>query len=1080
MAQYDGSIRINAKIDSKNASAQLMTLENRIAKTADKIAGLRSKMDSLKNTKIPTQEYQEIQKQIAETEKKLSLLSERREKFLATGGKESSSAFKKMNYDAEQLNKTLEYSKAELQQLIDSGKAFTLGGDTQEYANLGQQLKYAENDMELLKQRHDDLISKNNNTKHSYMNLGESVRNAFLLLGMSLKDIPIAAVKAGINGLSSLAVGFGKIVKKSMIVPIKLFGATAKKAFSSTASLMKRVLSAMTGLGKSTKGANDVLGKGFKNILKYGLGIRSFYALVNKIRSGIKEGFGNLYNESENFKNSVNSLKASALTLKNAFAGAFSPIVEIAIPYIRQFIGWITSAVEAMGQFIAAITGRKTYTKAIKQTAGAMEDTAKATKEARKEAEGYLSPLDEINKYSDGKDKGAGAGGNGGVGGGGQMFEEVPISSKFKDIAQWFKDMWKDADFTELGTLIGKKLKNALDNIPWDGIKETARKIGKSIATLINGFVEVAGLELSIGRTLSEAINTGFEFLNSFVHNLHWESIGKFIADTINGFFQNIDWNLIYDTFVTGAKGLGDAINSFVDNLDWEAISNSVSNFVNTFVDTIYTFITTVDWKKLGEKVGKTISDAWKNINWSKAGETIGEVFKAFFDFVGRAIAAVDWQAVGKSVIGFLAGIDWAGVAQSFFEFVGAALGGLAAFLGGVIAEGVNGAGEYFQEKIEECGGNIVLGILKGIGDGILGIGEWIYENIFKPFIDGFKDAFGIHSPSTVMAEMGKYLIEGLLNGIEGLAGNVKQAWDSMKQTAIQTWETVKQNLGSKWEQIKTNSKTTFSNIAGNIKTSWDNIKANVKSAADTAKNNIVTAWKTAGDNTRTSWENMKTNVVNAAKTIASNVRTKYSEIKDAVRSFASSAPSSWKRAWDSMGDKVSTVLSTIKRTVKNVFGWISDSIRNLGNSLKNLSSNASSAGRSGTSYTRFASARAAAPTPYTLYPAMATIDTSKIPGYATGQVIPARMRQHLAILGDNNRETEVVSPLSTIRQANKESLLEVLSELGVTGGRGIGNPQTIIIKQYLDGKQIAQSVIKEGKVQQMATGSNMFMLGTT
>lgn len=55
MAQYDGSIRINTKIDSKEASSQLMTLENRIVKTADNISSLRSKMDSLKDAKIPTE-----------------------------------------------------------------------------------------------------------------------------------------------------------------------------------------------------------------------------------------------------------------------------------------------------------------------------------------------------------------------------------------------------------------------------------------------------------------------------------------------------------------------------------------------------------------------------------------------------------------------------------------------------------------------------------------------------------------------------------------------------------------------------------------------------------------------------------------------------------------------------------------------------------------------------------------------------------------------------------------------------------------------------------------------------------------
>ena len=58
MAQYDGSIRINTQINTRGASAQLMTLENRIVKTADKIASLRAKMDALKDAQIPTQEYQ--------------------------------------------------------------------------------------------------------------------------------------------------------------------------------------------------------------------------------------------------------------------------------------------------------------------------------------------------------------------------------------------------------------------------------------------------------------------------------------------------------------------------------------------------------------------------------------------------------------------------------------------------------------------------------------------------------------------------------------------------------------------------------------------------------------------------------------------------------------------------------------------------------------------------------------------------------------------------------------------------------------------------------------------------------------
>lgn len=93
MAQYDGSIRINTNIEVKQAEKELKTLESNISKTANKIASLRSKMDALKDVKIPTQEYTEVQKQIEITEKKINDLLARQEKFLATGGKESSSTY---------------------------------------------------------------------------------------------------------------------------------------------------------------------------------------------------------------------------------------------------------------------------------------------------------------------------------------------------------------------------------------------------------------------------------------------------------------------------------------------------------------------------------------------------------------------------------------------------------------------------------------------------------------------------------------------------------------------------------------------------------------------------------------------------------------------------------------------------------------------------------------------------------------------------------------------------------------------------------------------------------------------------
>lgn len=102
-----------------------------------------------------------------------------------------------------------------------------------------------------------------------------------------------------------------------------------------------------------------------------------------------------------------------------------------------------------------------------------------------------------------------------------------------------------------------------------------------------------------------------------------------------------------------------------------------------------------------------------------------------------------------------LTNIQWIAIAEKILELLGYALGSitgaLARLIGNLIAQGASEAYQYFEDKIKEAGGNVVDGILLGILDALLGIGSWIVDNVFKPILDGFKNAFGIHSPSTVI-----------------------------------------------------------------------------------------------------------------------------------------------------------------------------------------------------------------------------------------------------------------------------------------------------------------------------------------
>ena len=88
-----------------------------------------------------------------------------------------------------------------------------------------------------------------------------------------------------------------------------------------------------------------------------------------------------------------------------------------------------------------------------------------------------------------------------------------------------------------------------------------------------------------------------------------------------------------------------------------------------------------------------------------------------------------------------------------------------------------------------------------------------------------------------------------------------------------------------------------------------------------------------------------------------------------------------------------------------------------------------------------------------------------KIPRLATGTVVPPN-REFLAMLGDNKSETEVVSPLSTMKQA----MLEALQESGSGGGE-------TVLHVYLNGRKMAVEVVKEINNMTRETGKPVLVL---
>ena len=666
-------------------------------------------------------------------------------------------------------------TEGDLRSLIDAqremeqeGSAFDLGSETEEYQKLGTAQRNLYNTVVTLQQ-------KLPMTGNVFMNIAKSAQ----LAGKALLTIGGAAARGAVNGLKAITSGAIK----------------AGKALMNVASAKIRGLFAK--LGQSAKSAGSKMGKAFsvKNLALLAVGLRSVMAAFNKIRGYVVEGVKNiaqLNNGNNQTNQSLSMLSSSLAQLKNSLGAAAAPILNALAPALNTLIQLLTQATTALGMFFAKLSGQSTFTKAV----AVQKDYAKSLDKSGKSANKALASFDQLNNIQS----------NSGGGGGSdtspdQMFKEVPIDA---DVTGWldkFKEAWENADFSYIGNILGTALRDALQMVPWDTVKGLASKIAKSLATFINGFLETEGLADTIGQTLAQAFNTVWTFLHDFVTTLHWDSIGKFIADSLTSFVTTVDWTVVSETISSGINGIFTTLQSFADNYNPTDVSSRLSGAINT---------------------------TFEDIDWAAAGKSVSDSLIDIFQTAIQLVEEIDWQALGNDVATFISNIDWGSLASSLFEGIGAALGGLTAFLWGLIEGAWNSVVEWWHENAIEDGKFSIEGLFLGILEVLGNLGMWIREHIFQPFIDGFKKAFGIASPSKVMNEEGGFIMEGLK---EGIANKIK--------IVIEKFNDLKNRIKEKLTQIKTTITAIFTNIKVFVSNTLQNIKSTIVTITTSIWNTI-------------------------------------------------------------------------------------------------------------------------------------------------------------------------------------------------------------------------------------------------
>ena len=776
--------RIEAGLAKPNA--EFRTLQANIKDTTRVLEGLQRKQAATSPmTSKVTDEYDEVRRKVDALGKKFEELLDKEEEYKSF---DLSNAGIKQLWD--DLQTEIASTAAELgsyeeqmRQLEESGQAFKPNEKWQQLqaeieATTAKLEEYRAKEEQMLlsgKEMDDKGLPSLGTARMKGIEQSEVIPDWLKNASGLLHAIGETAKEAG-SGVSK----FGALAKEALGKPIGWL-AKLKSGFGS-------VLSRIPLLGKAVTGAANSFGGFIRKIIGIGFAV----AIVRKAISMTREGLNNLSEYSSNTRNSLESIRSSLLTLKNALATAFAPVLNAIAPILAKLIDWCTAAATAVAHLFSALTGKSTVVIARKATSGvasgigSVGSAADGAKGSVDELKKSLMGFDQINKLDDQSGgsggSGGGSGGGGGAAGAGSMFETVDVSADAMNLADAIKEAWKDADFTEIGEMVGAKLNNALNSIPWDKIQETSRKIAKSIATFLNGFISETDWHL-VGDTIAQGINTAIYFAETFVTTFNWGEFGKAIADTLIG-----------------------------------------------------------------------------------------------------AVEGIDWSALARTI------------------------GGL-----------VGGLSKALWEALKELGAEIAPGFEEGIWEGIKGIGAWIRDNIFKPFIDGFKTAFGISSPATTMKPLGENIILGVLEGLKNRVTDIVKWFKDLPELIKGKISTITMDVTAKL--------TSWSDA---LKEKAIGFKAKLTTWSDALKDKIVsfksklTTWSDALKDKVTSFKAKMTTWSDSLKSKAISFKAKMATWSDDLKTKVVTFKAKLTTWQDALKNKVVTFkakFTKLSATLKKLFG---------------------------------------------------------------------------------------------------------------------------------------------------------------
>lgn len=580
------------------STPQLDALDAKARASAKRIDELRQKMNELRSSPsaVRTDEFQRAVEKSVELHREAGRISADIENMRASTV-DFSQQIAAAEGNLQRVRSEIEKSAAREKELKESGRAFLSQAEAQPEAfnKANQELQREQANLAGIQSKMQSVQDKG---AASSVKIGDSIRN------MS----------------SKIASGFRKIRDHA-----------SKSARSAS---------------QSFDGVNASMKKGLKTLIKYGLGMRSFFVLFRKLRSTIVDSYKDLAEHSTEVNSGLETVRNAANRLKASIAVAVEPLVNTFAPAIAAVADNLANIMGKVGSFFAALTGQKYVYKALNvqnDYADSLKDTAESAGEAEKALDSYLSPLDDINRFTDNSgnantaDTSSAAVNN---------LTKNAIPSRFKEMAETVRGYFKD---------LFKPIKSAWDTygagtiLEWRKSLLTVKGTAKDILTAFknvwtNGTGErLAGNVIKLWKTVGGIVGG---IIGTFRNAWNKDALGEGViqsfidkADSLIGFIRNVAqafktvWEggtgeTIWTNILTIVKNVQSTIGEFWGILTeaWNANDNGLTIWgaILGIVEDVST------WFK---DISKTTLDWVKELDLNPIVTAAGDLLEAFRDF---------------------------------------------------------------------------------------------------------------------------------------------------------------------------------------------------------------------------------------------------------------------------------------------------------------------------------------------------------------------------------------------------------------------------------------------------------------